>query len=78
MNKIEEEASKQKSMHAIFIYFLALWRGIDRSMLSRTCPPLLAVVVEVAADAGKGGQAVLQLHGSAAHPSYHGSPLPPS
>lgn len=42
-------------------------------MLLRTCPPFLAVVVVIAAEARKGGQAVLQLHGSAAHRTYHES-----
>lgn len=42
-------------------------------MLLRTCPPFLAVVIVIAAEARKGGQAVLQLHGSAAHRTYHES-----
>lgn len=72
-NEQEAIASrKKKSLHAC--YFQICGEGsIDRSMLLRTCPPFLAVVVVIAAEARKGGQAVLQLHGSAAHRTYHES-----
>lgn len=70
-NNEQEAIASRKKNHCMHAIFRSAAR--DRSMLLRTCPPFLAVVIVIAAEARKGGQAVLQLHGSAAHRTYHES-----